>query len=174
MKRGQVWVETVIYTLVALVLIGLVLTFVRPKITEIQDKVVIQQSISTLNTINNVITSLSEGGVGNKRKLEVTIKSGSLTVDGVNNKIIFNVEGHYQFSENNKTVNYSGIEVYDKIFNNLNIINLTLNYDSKYNITYNGGDTSETFTQSSTPYNIFISNNGNPGGGKTNMDFSKE
>ena len=35
-KRGQIWVETVIYTLIALILIGLVLTFITPKIKEIQ------------------------------------------------------------------------------------------------------------------------------------------
>ena len=44
-KRGQVWVETVIYTLIALVMIGLVLSFVQPKIMELQDKATLQQSI---------------------------------------------------------------------------------------------------------------------------------
>ena len=30
-KEGQVWVETVVYTLIAFVLIGLVLSFAKPK-----------------------------------------------------------------------------------------------------------------------------------------------
>ena len=38
-KRGQVWVETVIYTLIALALIGTVLAFVKPKVEEMQDKI---------------------------------------------------------------------------------------------------------------------------------------
>ena len=44
MKRGvngQVWVETVTYTLIAIVMIGLVLSFAKPKIEELQDKTII-------------------------------------------------------------------------------------------------------------------------------------
>ena len=43
-KKAQVWIETVIYTLIALALIGTVLAFVKPKIQEIQDKIVKIQS----------------------------------------------------------------------------------------------------------------------------------
>lgn len=167
-KRGQVWVETVIYTLIAIVLIGLVLTFVKPKISEIQDKVIIQQSISMLNNINNELTELSDGGAGNKRKLEISIKKGSLTIDSTNNEIIFNIESYYQFSEPGTPVNYGDILVYDKVFNNLNLINMTMDYNSKYNITYEGAKTEKTLTQSSTPYTLYISNNG---GSNPNMDF---
>jgi uncharacterized protein (UPF0333 family) len=38
-KRGQIWVETVVYTLIALVMIGLVLAFAKPKIEELQSDV---------------------------------------------------------------------------------------------------------------------------------------
>ena len=167
-KRGQVWVETVVYTLVALVLIGLVLTFVKPKITELQDKVIIQQTISVMNSINNKLVELSDSGPGNKRNLELTIKSGSMTINGTSDQIVFDMDSHYQFSEPNEPVNYGDIVIYDTVFSGLNRIKLTLNYTSKYNVTYLGGDTSKTLTASSTPYTLLISNKG---GTNPNMDF---
>jgi len=42
-KKGQVWIETVTYTLIAFVLIGLILAFVKPKIDELQDKALIDR-----------------------------------------------------------------------------------------------------------------------------------
>ena len=36
-RRGQVWVETVIYTLIGIALIGLVLAILTPKIKEFRD-----------------------------------------------------------------------------------------------------------------------------------------
>ena len=47
-KNGQVWVETVIYTLIAFSLIAAVLAFVKPKIDELQDKAIIEQSIGMI------------------------------------------------------------------------------------------------------------------------------
>ncbi len=171
-RRGQVWVETVIYTLIALVMIGLILTFVRPKITEIQDKLVLQQSISMLNDINNVILSLSEGGSGNKRKLSLDMKAGSLEIDGNSDQIVFDINSHYQFSEYGKDVTYGELVVHTEPLNDLSVTNMTLNYAGKYNITYTGKDTLKTITAASTPYTLYISNNGDNGGEYPNMDFS--
>ena len=44
-SKGQIWVETMVYTLIAFALIGIVLMFVKPKIEEIQDTSIIEQSI---------------------------------------------------------------------------------------------------------------------------------
>ena len=57
-KRGQVWIETVTYTLVAFVLIGLVLSFVKPKIEELQDQAIIEQSTSMIKEIDSILHSL--------------------------------------------------------------------------------------------------------------------
>jgi len=64
-KRGQVWVETVIYTLIAFVMIGLVLAYAKPKIEELQDKALIEQSIEMMKDIDSTI--LRMGGAGNQR-----------------------------------------------------------------------------------------------------------
>jgi type II secretory pathway pseudopilin PulG len=167
-SRGQVWVETVIYTLIALVLIGLVISFVQPKIQELQDKSTLQQSISMLNDIDNIISSLAQNGPGNSRKIEMNLKSGSVTVDGVNDLVIFSVDkSHYQFSEPDKIVNYGNVQVYTHTINSVSSINMTLNY-SQYNITYGGQNIVKVITQASTPYNLLISN---VGGSKVQMGF---
>ena len=60
MKRGkgQVWIETVIYTLIAFVMIGLVLSYARPKIQEIQDQALIKQSTDMLKQIDSTLLSM--------------------------------------------------------------------------------------------------------------------
>ena len=53
-KRSQVWVETVIYTLIALTVIGLFISFAKPKIEEIQDKAIVEQSVAMLEDIGGI------------------------------------------------------------------------------------------------------------------------
>lgn len=140
-KRGQVWVETVIYTLIALVIIGLVLSYVQPKIMELQDKATLQQSVSMLNNINNILLSLADNGAGNTRSLQISLTSGTLTIDGTNDLIIFSMDNsHYQFSEPGQPVSYGNILVNTQAQNNLNIVNMTMSYNKIYNITYSGGN----------------------------------
>ncbi len=170
-RKAQVWIETVIYTLIALVMIGLVLAFVQPKILELQDRATLQQSISMLNEIDNIILQLSQSSPGNTRKLEISLNAGSLIIDGTDEKIIFTLDkSHYQLSEPDTEVNYGDIIVYTHPVNELNNINMTLDY-SQYNITYQGADTAKTITKASTPYDLFISNNN---GAKINLDFDVE
>ena len=172
-KKGQVWVETVIYTLIALVMIGLVLAFIQPKIAELQDKSTLQQSIAMLNDIDNVISNLAQNGPGNVRKVEINLKAGSLMVDSSNDLLIFSMEGsHYQFSEPDKKVNFGNVVVYTHTINDLSTVNMTLNYTQSYNITYEGKNANKTITQASTPYDILISNLGKaPDQTKTDIDF---
>ena len=44
-RKGQIWIETVIYTLIGLALIGLVLAILTPKIKEFGDRQIIEQTI---------------------------------------------------------------------------------------------------------------------------------
>ena len=43
--KGQVWIETVVYTLIAFAILGAILGFAKPKIEQLQDKSIIEQSI---------------------------------------------------------------------------------------------------------------------------------
>ena len=79
-KKAQVWIETVIYTLIALVLIGAVLAFVKPKLQELQDKAIIDQTVQVMEGIDAKIHSVVQGGAGNKRIIELQLKKGAIKI----------------------------------------------------------------------------------------------
>lgn len=167
-KRGQIWVETVVYTLIALVMIGLVLSFVKPKIEEIQDKAIIEQSIEIMEELNTIILLLIQGGPGNKRLIELGIKKGNLKIDGINDQIVFEMEGRYTYSEPGQDIYHGSIIAHTEKRGKFNKVNLTIDYSEDYDITYQGEDKLKTISKASTPYKLFISNKG---GNKTIIDI---
>lgn len=157
-SRAQIWIETVIYTLIALILIGLVLAFVTPKIEEAQDRLVIEQSINLMGSLENEISSIGDVA-GNKRVIDVNIRKGSLIIDAVNDKVIFELESDYDYSEVGEKINISDISVITEKSGSANIISLTSDY-SEYDLLYNEKNESKTIGQSSTPYKLSVENQG--------------
>jgi len=163
-KKAQVWVETVIYTLIAFSLIAAVLAFVKPKIDELQDKAVIEQSISLMKDIDSIIRQIIQGGAGNKRILEVSIREGSLNIDGINDEIFFEMESKYVYSEIGAIIPEGNllIKTEERAATNFVIINRTYVEDS-FNITYGEEDKLKTLTKASTSYKISFANKGKIG-----------
>jgi len=179
-KKAQVWVETVIYTLIALTIIGLFLSFAKPKIEEIQDKSIIEQSVEMLEGINEIINSVVEGGAGNQRVIDVMIKEGDLFVDGENDTILFKISSKYTFTEPGsdgewgKYIEVGDIVARTKKIGKTNTINLLSNYSQVYNITYNGEDKLKVVSKSPAIYKITILNKGEDKilGGLPKVDIS--
>jgi hypothetical protein len=169
-KSGQVWVETVIYTLIALTVIGLFLAFARPEIEEIQDKAVIEQSITMLEDVNSIILSTVQGGAGNQRVIELSIKKGSLRIDAPSNLLVFEVEGRYEYSEPGIDVTVGNIVARTESVGRLSRVTLISNY-SMYNITDQNKEDIKTIGKSPTPYTLTIQNKGVIGG-KNVIDIS--
>ena len=167
-KKGQIWIETVIYTLIAFVMIGLVLAYAKPKIEEIQDKAIIEQSIMMMEEINAKIMEVRQGGSGNKRELMLRIKKGTLKIDGIENKIFFEIESKYEYSELGTDVIYGDMITHTEKKGNFNLVTLTIDYNEEYDITYNGKDELKSISKASTPYKLFISNEG---GEKSKIDI---
>ena len=166
-KRGQIWVETMVYTLIAFALIGLVLAFVKPKIQETQDKGIIEQSVKILENMDFVIRTL--GGPGNQRILEVGINKGTLFIDGANDTFFFKIESRYVYSQPGEDVNVGGIIANTQKKGNINEVTLTKNYSGEYNITLQNMDELKEITRAATPYKIIISDRG---GNVINMDVT--
>ena len=104
--RGQVWVETMIYTMVAFFMIGIVLAFVRPKILEFQDRVIIERSVNTMDEIHQNVLSVARGGEGNRRVITIDVKKGSFKINGTDDVISLEIhESHYEYSEPGQGVN---------------------------------------------------------------------
>jgi hypothetical protein len=156
-KAGQIWVETVVYTLIAFTLIGLVLAFARPRIEEIQDRGTIEQSIGVLEEIDEIIKDLE--CPGNQRVIELKISSGALNIDGTNDKIFFELESGYEYSEPGINVNVGEIEVLTEKKARIYDVTLTRNYED-YNIKYNNADELKKLSSAATPYKILIADKG--------------
>lgn len=158
-KRGQIWVETVIYTLIALVLIGVVLTYVEPKIEEIQDRAIIEQSTEVLGEINSMILIISEGGAGNQRLIDLNVKEGEFKIHALLDKITFEMETKLEYSEIGEKVNVGGISIETNKLGSINNITLTLDYSGgEYDLRTDSDPL--VLARSSTPYGLKIANKG--------------
>jgi len=164
-RRGQIWVETIVYTLIAFALIGLVLAFVKPKIEEIQDKGIIEQSISILEDIDLIITTL--GVPGNQRVINLGISKGVFNIDGENNRLFFEIESRHIYSEPGKNVTIGNIVVFTEKKGKINEVTLTRNYREKYNITYQNRNELKKISKAPTPYILLITNKGEDSLNKT-------
>ena len=157
-RRGQIWVETIIYTLIAFALIGLVLAFVKPKIEEIQDKGIIEQSISVLEDIDLIIKTL--GDPGNQRIISLGISKGVFSIDGENNKLFFEIESRHTYSESGRNVTIGNIIVLTEKKGKINDVTLTRNYEEEYDITYQNMNELKKIGRTSTSYTLLIANKG--------------
>ncbi len=146
------------YTLIAFAIIGLVLAFVRPKIEELQDRAIIEQSILMLKDIDSSL--LTMGGAGNQRVIEISIKKGDLKIDGETDKIIFEMESRLSYSEPLKIINDGNIKILTEKSGNLNKITLTRNFENDYNITNMKRDDVRTISKAPVAYTLKISNRG--------------
>lgn len=169
-KKGQVWIETVIYTLIALVMIGLVLAFARPKIQEIQDQTIIKQSLDMLKQIDSIL--LSMGSVGNQRIVELSIKKGDLNIDAENEKFIFEMQSHSLYSEPGHEITDGSVKILTEKVADYNLVTLTLDYSSIYNIKIYGADEKKVLTSASTSYKLIILNDGKDLDGNIIMNIS--
>jgi len=92
-------VETVIYTVIGLTIIGLVLAAVIPKINNKKDEVVIEQSIEALGKIDEKVYEVIDQGVGNRRVVDLEINKGVLIIDMDANTISWVVDSGIKYSE---------------------------------------------------------------------------
>lgn len=168
--KGQVWIETVIYTLIAFVMIGLVLSFAKPKIEELQDRAILQQSTDMMKEIDSTISTI--GSAGNQRILEIGIKDGELKIDGVDNKIIFQMDSKDIYSEPGKIIKDGNVAVHTEKKTEYNIVTLTLDYSANYNIKFGGADEVKIISKATTPYKLYILNGGQDTNSKTILDIS--
>lgn len=153
-RKAQIWVETVIYTLIAFVLIGLVLAFVKPKIEEIRDSGLIEQSINVLQEIKLVISGMDDPG--NQRIIGLGISKGVLNIDAINNVIFFEIESKYTYSEPGKDISIGGVIARTEKKGELNIITLSTDYNESYDLTYDGREELRSLSKSPTPYKLIL------------------
>lgn len=174
-SKAQVWVETVIYLLIAFVMMGLVLSFVKPKIEELRDKSVVEQSVEIIKEIENSMVTI--GSPGNKRLIEVGIKKGSLTIDSENDKIFFEMDTNYAYGEVGEEIYIGNIKATTEGEGRTKTVTLERDFSGEgYDITYNQQTSSKVLTKSPNSYKLFMENRGDSplSPGDINIDFDIE
>lgn len=160
MKKGQIWVETVIYTLIGLALIGLVLTIVTPKINEFKDRSVIEQTIDAMRILDNRIAEVVQQGPGNVRTVEFGLKRGDLYLDFTSDQIYYELEdSRIIYSEPGEEISIGRIKVLTTEGTINHKVRLTLDYDSDL-VFEDKGTPNKKFTAASVPYTFSINNLG--------------
>lgn len=158
-KKGQVWVETAIYTLIGLTIIAIVLSAAIPQIEKIKDREIISQTVNALNILNLKIFEVGEA-VGNSRTVDLRIAKGRLEINSEDNSLIYILEDTVlELSEPGQVIKEGDIslktEKYGKNYN----IYLTINY-TDFNLMYNEKEEYKVLQTGTTPYRIQIENIG--------------
>ena len=158
-KRGQVWIETVLYTLIGLALIGLALGFIMPKINQARDKALVDQAVNSMNAFDEKINEAIERGPGNRRETEFSIKKGELYINSSGDEVMLVISGLSKpVSQPDVDIQRGRIKQRSVIEQKANSVYLRMNY--RANITYSNTDEVKKFTAASLPYNFFIENKG--------------
>lgn len=180
-KKAQVWIETVIYILIGLAIIALVLAFVVPRINEQKDIAVVEQSIASLQVLDDTINDVISKGRDNKRTVEFKLSKGELffNVEGdADNKIVLVIDELTRpYSEPNEEINFGRIKIKTTKGKKTSSVNLTLNYaEAGVVLTFDGKEDNIKFTPSSIPYKFSMENKGTKqvdGGNAHDIDIKK-
>ncbi|MBS3089458.1 hypothetical protein J4461_01085 [Candidatus Pacearchaeota archaeon] len=160
-KNGQIWIETVLYTLIGLALIGAVMSFAYPKINETREKILIEQTIASLHAFDEVVRNVAERGPGNVRSFDMTLKKGSFIADGKSDKVSITINGLTKpYSEPGVEISNGPVTIKTEEGNQFFNVILILNYGSNINITHEERDDSLTISPSPTIYRLLVENRG--------------
>ena len=155
-KHAQVWIETVIYTLIGLAVIGILLGVSKPKIDAMKDKLLIEQTIASLNEINARIYDV-QSAPGNKRILELKISKGRLFLDSFSNEIRWEIDSVYKYSEPGQAVPSGNLVI---ITEGSGPYKVKLSIVYSLNISYKQTEEVVELDGSPTPYKLTIENRG--------------
>lgn len=167
-SRGQVWVETVIYTLIGLAVIGLLLGASKPKIEKMKDRAIIEQTIITINEISSKIYDV-QIAPGNRRILDLKVAKGRFYINSSKDTIGWILDSAHKYSELGKEVSIGNLKIITKEGDPYNV-EIYMNY-SPVNITAGGAKNYVSYDSSPSPYRLSIENKGKLGNSKTNVDL---
>ncbi len=159
-KDGQVWIETVLYTLIGLALIGLILAFVIPKVNQEKDRIVVSQSIEALTVLSDKINNVLEGGSGNIRNADFSLKRGDLIFNSSSDEIMIVIDDLVKpYSQEGVEIKSGNVKILTETQNKVSV---RLDF-TRINITYAEGE-DKVFSEAAIPYKFSISNLGEQDG----------
>ncbi len=173
-KKGQIWIETAIYTLIGLTIIAIVLSVANPQIEKIKDKSIVEQTITALNVLDSKVLDISQSSPGNIRLVDFKISKGKLEIDPQTEIMTYTLENtRLELSQINKEIKEGDVLIKTENQGNKYKITLKLDYSSKLDLTNIKGNKILTMTASPSPYKIQIENVGDNGVNQnTHIDFA--
>jgi hypothetical protein len=82
MKKAQIWISAVLYTLIVVVAIVIVLSAIVPLINRMKDRAVFQKVKNELVNLDADIVEVASEGIGSQRTIPIEIQSGVLKAQG--------------------------------------------------------------------------------------------
>jgi type II secretory pathway pseudopilin PulG len=166
-KKSQIWVETVLYTLIGFSILAILLSIALPKIGQMKDRVIVEQTIDVLNSVNSKIIEAS-AFPGNSRQIILGVRKGEYVIDSVDNKFYFILkDSRLLYSELNLDITSGNIIISTKENNKNYDISLSLDY-SLFNVTYEDSEIRKVLTKAPNPYVLLVENKG---GADKNLNF---
>lgn len=161
-RKAQVWVETVLYTLIGLALIGIVLGIIIPKINASKEKIIVEQGIESLTVLEDKIRETIDKSTGNVRIVSsFVIKKGELKINAPEDEIVFTISGLTKpYSELNAPINFGKLIVTTKEERGDIFVEIKAEYAEIANIFYDDGEIEKIFSASSTKYSFSVENQG--------------
>lgn len=174
-NKAQVWVETVIYTLIGLSVIAIILTMALPQIDKSKDKALIEQTVTALNVLDKKISEV-EQAPGGARVVDLRISKGKLEINATGSGtgfIRYTLEDtKLELSEIGEEVKQGNIILKTEKMPARYKITLTMNYPN-LNITNKNGEETKALQAGTTPYRIVIENKETSSlSENTNIEFS--
>ena len=158
-KNAQVWVETVVYTLIGLTIIAIILAMAMPQIDKMKDKAIIEQTVVALNNLDTKISEVGQTS-GSAGVAYLKISKGKLEINSTGNSIKYILEDtKLEGSEPGVEITQTPIILLTEKMASRFKISLTMNYNN-LNITNEGDDETgiKTLHAGATPYKISIEN----------------
>ena len=166
--RGQIWVETVIYTLIGLAIIGLVLAGALPKINQKKDEIAIGRSIEALGDIDNKIYAV-QMAAGSRRVVDLDIKKGVFIINPEEDSISWILDSSFEYSEVGTPISFGNMDI---ITTKDGDYAVELKFEYNVDLRYDGDNFNEKrFNVAPIFYRLVIDNAGNNGDGDIIIDF---
>ena len=158
--KAQIWIETVVYTLIGLSIIAVILALVTPKIQETKDKALIDQSVTLLDELSKQIDQI-RFTPGNSWPVNIKFDKGKFIVNGEQDTLLFIFEdSKIKYTENGQNIVRGRVNIKTTIINKEIQVELLLNYSRIVNVTFDGTDKTRSFASASLPYDFFMESAG--------------
>ena len=155
-SKAQVWIETVLYTLIGLGLIAVLLAVAKPRIDSYRDRIVVEQTIQSMTLIDEKINDVLIAP-GNKRIVSLKISNGKMSINTSAETINWVLDSKNEYSEPKKEVRMGNIKILTLGGGTWKVY-LTMNYSGKINL--NSSEEVKEIQASATAYSLAIENNG--------------